>query len=181
MTETKARLFVALGVPAAAAADLLKIPRTGLDARWLHPDDLHITLRFLGDLEPDRIPAIQRALASVRRPPFGVEIGGLGFFDQKREGILYARIDSIRKLNALCGDVTDVLTPMGFDFGLREFVPHITLARLKHARGLSQFIEKQGKIRIQGWEAEEFSLMQSGGLDSAGRRYSALAHYPLVR
>lgn len=180
MEESRARLFVALAVPATAASDLLKLPRTGIDARWLHPDDLHITLRFLGDLDPDRIPAIRDVLARVRRPPFGVEIGGLGFFDHKKDGVLYARIDSTRKLNALCGDVTDALTPLGFDFGVREFVPHITLARLKGSRGLRQYIENKGKIHIQGWQANEFGLMQSGAPDTAGRRYRALAQYPLV-
>src|SRR5262249_13397188 len=101
-------LFVAISVPADAAARLTEIPRAGIDARWSHPDDFHITLRFLGDLGPGMIPRITEALGRVRRPSFGVEIGRLGYFDQKRGAVLYAGIDSTRKLNALCGDVTDV-------------------------------------------------------------------------
>jgi 2'-5' RNA ligase len=180
MTAANIRLFVALGVPEDVARALTDIPRTGIEGRWNHPDDLHLTLRFLGDIDPSRVPEIREALGRVRRPPFGVEISGLGFFDQKRGAVLYARADSTRKLNALCGDITDTLTPLGFEFGMREFVPHITLARLKNARGLPQYIDKKGQIRRLGWQAQEFGLMQSGPPDSAGRHYQTLALYPLI-
>lgn len=180
MTDKKTRLFVALGVPDNASARLSGIPREGISGRWTHPDDLHITLRFLGDLDSAQIPRVTEAIGRVRRPSFGIEIGGLGYFDQKQGAVLYARVDSTRKLNALCGDVTDVLVPLGFDFSMRTFVPHITLARLNSVRGLSQYIEKQGNFMKTRWEADEFGLMQSGAPDSAGRRYTVLAHYPLV-
>lgn len=176
----KARFFVALGVPAEAGIRLAGIPRAGIDGHWNHPDDLHITLRFLGDIDPARIPEIREALARVRRPPFGVEVGGLGFFDQKRGAVLYARVDSTRKLNALCGDITDMLAPLGFDFGMREFVPHITLARLRTRHGLSQYIEKQEKNVVLRWEAAAFGLMQSVPPDTVGRHYRTLDRYPLI-
>lgn len=180
MTATSIRLFVALGVPADVARRLADIPRTGIEGRWNHPDDLHLTLRFLGDIDPLRVSEIREALGRVRRPSFGVEVGGLGFFDQKRGAVLYARVDSTRKLNALCGDVTDALTPLGFEFGLREFVPHITLARLKNARGLAQYLDTKGRISPLRWQALEFGLMQSGPPDAAGRHYRTLARYPLI-
>jgi 2'-5' RNA ligase len=144
MDDPRTRLFVALPLPVQGARLLADLPRAGIDGKWSHPDDLHITLRFLGDLAPESLPDIKSALARVRRPPFGVEIAGLGFFDNKRGTVLYARVDSTRKMNALCGDITDALTPLGFDFSLRPFVPHITLARLKiHEESINALKNKE--------------------------------------
>jgi RNA 2',3'-cyclic 3'-phosphodiesterase len=180
MDEPRIRLFVALPVPERCARLLSGLPRAGLDGKWSHPGDLHITLRFLGDLPPASVPDIKNALARVRRPAFGVEVAGLGLFDNRRGGVLYARVDSTRKMNALCGDVTDALTPLGFDFGLRPFIPHITLVRLKNVRNATQYIEKQEKNVKTNWQADAFCLMQSGARDKGDRRYSALAEYQLV-
>jgi RNA 2',3'-cyclic 3'-phosphodiesterase len=180
MDDSHIRLFVALPVPERCARLLAGLPRAGLDGKWSVAGDLHVTLRFLGDLPPESVPDIKSALARVRRPPFGIEVSGLGFFDNKRGAVLYARVDSTRKMNALCGDVTDALTPLGFDFGLRPFVPHITLARLKNARNVIQYIEKQEENVKTGWQAGAFHLMQSAAPDGADLRYSTLAEYPLV-
>ena len=180
MNDSPLRLFVALPVPAGFVARLSSLPRKGLDARWNHDDDLHITLRFLGDLPSESTPAIEKALTRVRRPPFYVEVGGLGVFENRRQSVLYVRVDSTRKMTALCGDITDELTPLGFDFGMRPFVPHITLARLNSSRGLSQYIEKNSENVSGRWEAGSFSLMRSGAADVAGRRYAILSHYPLL-
>ena len=175
------RLFVALPVPADFAARACDLPHWGaIGGRWNHAGDLHITLRFLGDLPPESVAAIQNALTHVRRPPFHVEVGGLGVFETPRQAVLYARIDSTRKMNALCGDVSDALTPLGFDFGARPFIPHITLARLNNSRGIHQYIEKYDKFVIGHWQAESFSLMRSGAVNSAGCQYATLARYKLL-
>src|SRR5258708_6408999 len=81
----------------------------------------------------------------VRGLPLPVEAGGLGVYENRRQAVLHVRVDSTRKLTALCGDITDGLTPLGFDFGARPFVPHITRARLKDSHGIGQYIEKHDK------------------------------------
>lgn len=175
----KIRLFTALTVPPDLRAQLAALPRKGLDAKWSHPDDFHITIRFLGDLEPERLPEIEQALSRVRRAPFGVEVQGLDVFENKHQSILHAKIQSVRKMEALCADVTDELTPLGFDFGPRAFVPHITLARLKNARGVDEYMARHGRVVAARWQATGFHLMLSAAPDAAGRRYTVVRTYPL--
>ena len=74
------RLVVALPVPPAAARILAALPRRGLNARWVPAEELHITLRFLGDVAAGRVPDVIDALSRVRRPSFSVEVDGLGSF-----------------------------------------------------------------------------------------------------
>ena len=175
----KIRLFTALAVPPELRAQLASLPRKGLDAKWSCPDDFHITIRFLGDLEPERLPEIETALARVRRAPFGVEVQGLDAFENKHQTILHAKVQSVRKMEALCADITDELAPLGFDFGVRAFVPHITLARLKGARGLDDYMARHGRSVTARWQVMEFHLMLSAAPDAAGRRYTVLRTCPL--
>ncbi len=182
-TDKSLRLFVALPVPDSLKRVVAALPRKGVAARWTHPDDLHITLRFLGEVEEARIEEIDAELGRVRRPPLGVELQGLGFFDVKKNPVLYARVESVRKLTTLCAEITDVLTPLGFDFGTRPYAPHVTLARFDDLSALQHYIRTlpaQGGAFRAGWQAPEFGLMASGGPDQAGRRYRILANYPLT-
>lgn len=176
-----ARLFVALPVPAEAAGRLSGLPRRGLpDARWTRADDLHITLRFLGDLERPDFPALAAALGRIRRASFSVEIRGLGLFDQGRQAVLYAKIESVRKVTSLCADVTDALVPLGFDFGMRPFVPHITLAHAAGGRKAAAWRDLNDRAAAASWRADRFMLMQSGGMDGDGRRYRIVEEFPLA-
>ena len=175
----KTRLFVALPVSDPFRDLAAALPRQGLDARWTHPDDLHITIRFLGDIDPERAGQATEALERVRRPPFHVDIAGLDIFDNRRNTVLYARVESTRKLTALCGDVTDALAPLGLDFGARPFIPHVTLARLNGQQGLESYIRRHAKAVTAHWQAASFALMRSSALDENGRHYNILSEYAL--
>lgn len=174
------RLFTALPIPSSASRGLQDLPRRGIDARWSHPDDYHITIRFLGEVESGLVPAIESALARVRRPPFGVEVRGTGLFENKQQAVLYAMIESTRKLTALCADITAALTPLGFDFGTRPFVPHITLARLNRRHGIEDYMRRNRNEPRASWRADDFRLMQSGNADTQGRHYTTLSSWPLM-
>ena len=177
--ESSARLFIALPVPVAAATALMKLPRKGIDARWNFEGDLHITLRFLGECSRAKQIQAQEALHRVRRPAFYVDVNGLGLFLNEKQSILHAAIESTRKLTTLCAEVTDCLTPLGFDFGQRPFVPHVTLARLNRRNGLDDYIARHGQQVRAHWQATSFGLMRSGAPDAGGRRYTLLENYPL--
>lgn len=184
MTEEKKisgiRLFTALTVPDEVRAQLSVLPHKGLDAGWTHPDDFHITIRFLGDREPDSLPAIEEALLRVRRPSFGVEVRGLGVFENKKQAILHAKVASTRKMETLCADITDTLVPLGLDFGARPFIPHITLARVRGMRGVDDYISRHNGAVAARWSAQEFHLMRSAAPGNAGgRRYTVLQSWPL--
>jgi 2'-5' RNA ligase len=177
--DDKCRLFVALPVPDSLKQIAARLPRKGLDARWTAPDDLHITIRFLGDVEPGNIPAIEQALSRVRRAPFYVDVRGLGVFENDRQTVFYANVESTRKLTALCADITDVLTPLGFDFGTRPFIPHVTLARTGGG-DLDAYIKRHEKQVVAHWQACDFALMQSAKSNEKGRYYNLLSIHPLV-
>lgn len=179
-TPASTRLFTALPVPPSFRVVYEKMPRKGVHARWTDPADLHITIRYLGDVESSLIPAIRQALARVNRPPFSLEIEGLDFFDNPDQAVLYARVTSTRKLMTLCAEITDVLTPLGFDFGGRAYVPHVTLARLPGGpAGLASYIRAHGRsVRARG-EAAGFSLMASAPPDNAAARYCVIETFPL--
>ena len=179
MSANRTRLFVALPVPPFDA--FLKLPRNGLaEGRWTAADDLHITLRFLGDVSDDRIPEIEDSLSRVRRPRFGIESRGLGVFEKDRQNILYAKIESIKKMTTLCADITDALTKLGFDFGPRPFYPHVTLARFPVRQLLDDYIARHGQRVQASWRADEFRLMESSGADVKSSRFRMIAEYKLT-
>lgn len=179
MSAETVRLFTALDVPQELKTQLAALPRKGLDAKWSHPDDYHITIRFLGDIGSARLPEIDEALARVRSPSFAAEVRGLAHFDNRKQSVLHAAVQSVRRMENLCADVTDALTPLGFDFGPRPFVPHVTVARVKGMRGLDDYTARNGRSVAARWRPEAFHLMRSASPGVTGRRYTALRTYPL--
>jgi len=177
--EKNLRLFVALSIPAAAARQLQDLPRKGIDANWTPSGDLHITLRFLGEVVESRLPEITEALERVRRPAFHVEMQGLGAFDGGRQSVLFAAVQSTRKLIALAGDINEVLARLGFEMPRKPFMPHVTLARLKDRRGLDAYVGRHGKQLQTSWQAASFGLYLSADPDENRRRYTQLAEFPL--
>lgn len=174
------RLFIALPVPTALREQIAAVPRRGLESpRWTHPDDLHITLRFIGDIDPERVPDIESVLGEVRAGAFHIEVEGLDFFSNRAQTILYAGIKSARKLENLCALVTEKIQKAGFEFPLRPYIPHITLARLKKTRGLDSYIDAHKKKIRASWKTDRFVLYRSGQPDGTGKRYAALREYSL--
>ncbi len=174
------RLFAALTVPENLSQQMKNLPRSGIDARFAHEDDYHITLRFIGDMPPDRVDEISQALARVRRPKLNIVVRGLDAFDRaKKNPVMFAKVESARKLTALAAEINVALSPLGFDMPDKEFVPHVTFARLNRRDGAQEYIDRYSGRIAASWEAPEFYLMRSAPPDGSGRRYSVLAKYPL--
>lgn len=180
-TQNTKRLFVAVAVAPQIKEQLSVLPRDQIGGRWTHPDDLHITLRFLGDVSSEKAEVIKEILLKVKRAPFTIEASGMDMFYNKSQTILYADVVSTKKLTALCTDITDLLVPMGFDFGTRPYTPHVTLARLKkNEKAAEQYKKHHGsKIRSQ-WQVDAFYLMESGLPDEKGTRYHEVCRYGLT-
>lgn len=177
--EKKVRLFTALSVPESCKEKLQSIVDRNIEGRWLHPDDLHITLRFLGDIPQDRLPEIQERISRVKRSCFHVEVGGLDIFRLKKQVIFWAGVQSTRKLTALAGDINEKLMPLGFDMPTKPFIPHVTLARLKSDQGLENLIKIHEKTVSCRWQAVSFGLFQSTESEEKSIYYKRLAEYPL--
>lgn len=101
--------------------------------KWVHPDDYHVTLFFLGACRPEQVPSLRRELAIVadQWTPFTLKLQGVGIFGvPRRPRILWAGVDgNLSVLNELHEDVVQALVPLGFQREDRPFRPHVTLAR----------------------------------------------------
>ncbi len=171
---------MALPVPPAAHRTLQALPRRGLNAPyWTAPDDLHITLRFLGDIPATQEQAITDRLADIKRPAFTIEVAGLDTFHLRRQTILWAAVQSTRKLTALAATINETVEPLGFDMPVKPYIPHITLARLKPAPGLAAYISRYEKTVKTRWRADSFTLFRSGQPDKNDNCYKVLTTFPL--
>ena len=125
------RLFLGLPVPAELAASLLKRARAlNLpDVRWTPPENVHVTLVFLGNVAEEKLGSIVLQLAGLRSPPQQVRLTGLGTFP--RAGVLFADVDPSRELLTLQQDVAERMIRCGFPSDPRPYHPHVTLGRFR--------------------------------------------------
>jgi len=140
VAEAFHRLFVAVPVPAEtreACHALIEPVRTlpfGRYARWVHLDTLHVTLRFLGDTAPDRVPAVVDAVREGvgPRPAFDVRLGGAGSFPlegRKIRALWLGIVDGATQLGSIVDDLAPPLERLGWPAEARPFRPHLTVAR----------------------------------------------------
>jgi 2'-5' RNA ligase len=156
--NTKNRYFVALPISAQSSALIDQLPKN-LSGNWNTLEDLHITIRFLGELLESDIEKIDEALKRVKKAPFFIEIDGLDAFYNKRQNILFAKVMSTKKLVSLCTDITDLLVALGFDFGTRPYIPHVTILRTKeNEKRLKMYQDINAKKLKNSWRAEDLLL-----------------------
>lgn len=167
----KKRLFVAIGLPASIILELQNVQNLFKhfvrDAKWVNPHGIHLTLKFLGYVDPDRIPEIQDSLNGVSNhfPPFSIRVNGCGFFpNARRPNVLWAGVQS-ESLLPLHQQIESSMERLGFEKENRPFSPHLTLARFKNTRGpLPSPIQETGKhseLEIGDFAANSFSLYES--------------------
>jgi len=172
------RLFVALPVSAGFKSVFKKLPQQQIDGSWNHPDDLHITIRFLGDVDPEAVDDIAETLERVQCKQLSIDVNGFDLFENKKP-ILYAQVQSIRKMNNIVASVNEALQHAGFAMPMRPYIPHITLARPKDIPKARLFAKKNAKIMKSQWKAESFSLFESADPDIDGRIYTKIKQYSL--
>jgi RNA 2',3'-cyclic 3'-phosphodiesterase len=176
------RLFTALDVPGSLKNQIEQLPRKGLNsARFSHIDDLHITLRFMGEVEEEKLLAIQEILEGVRIKEFTVVVKGLALFEKKKQAVLYAPVESARAVTHLSAEVTERLQKIGFIFTEQFYKPHVTIARLKNTHGLQDYIMQHSKKIFAEWKDQRFILYRSSEPDGKGQRYTKLREYALVK
>jgi RNA 2',3'-cyclic 3'-phosphodiesterase len=177
------RLFVAVFPPMevreALASAARSLPVAG-KVRFTAPANIHLTLKFLGDVREEDLARVADALEPVRERhgPFEAEISGFGAFPSKgRAKILWASIgEGSEALISLSRNVEESLEPLGFERENRPYVPHLTLGR---ARGRPATLEDADiSPQVPGFTVDQVELVRSV-LDKDGATYSTLAAYPL--
>ena len=135
------RLFVALQIPDpirkdyAALLDELRRFDTKASAKkpkWVRPENLHVTLKFIGQTDPGKLDSIVAALARVRSPQeIRLHFRGIGFFPSaNRPRVMWGGMEASENLAALAHDVDQQVATLGFPAEERAFKPHLTLARI---------------------------------------------------
>src|SRR3979490_1188685 len=124
------RLFTGLEIPAEIGQTLSNL-RGGLPgARWIDPENYHVTLRFIGDIDGTAANEIAHTLERINRKPFEVSLQGLSSFGGKKPRAVVASVVPSRPLMELQAELERLMQRFGLDPEGRKFIPHGTLARL---------------------------------------------------
>ncbi|GAA4018405.1 RNA 2',3'-cyclic phosphodiesterase [Sphingomonas swuensis] len=171
------RLFVALPVPESVADVLLDLMDDGAPLRWQEAEQLHLTLRFVGEVERPIAEDLARALATLTFQPFEIALSGVGRFAQRRGGALWCGIAPREPVAALAARIERLVQACGLAAEHRAFHPHITLARWNGAEPLlGPFLERHGGLRSAPWTVDRFNLVESR-LGRHGPFYKTVASY----
>ena len=183
------RLFVAIDLREeirGAIRDLIaRLHPLAKDARWVRPEGMHITLKFIGYAAEDRLEPIRAALAQICSPqPVDLSFRGVGFFpNEKRPRVIWCGIEASPNLVPLAKAIENALEPLGIAPESRDFVPHLTLARFNEPLKMPKLVAATAEMQDREFGAAretEFHLFESI-LRPSGAEYRRLATYPFVK
>src|SRR5271168_3748840 len=135
------RLFIALDFPDAvrrALRELIaRLKPESAGARWVRPEGMHVTLKFLGETGEEKLVPLKAALAKIHSAePVDMHFRGLGFFpNERRPRVIWCGVEATPNLADLAGAVESALEPLGIPRETRAFTPHLTLARFNSPEG----------------------------------------------
>lgn len=176
------RLFVAVTLSDTVRQLLIERQTELSDIRWTSPDNLHLTLRFIGEVPQAKVSAIKTGLRRVAGNAFSLQVKGLGYFDKRPQAVVWAGVGESAPLLALKKQVDDALDlHAGLTVPAGRFLPHITLGRAKRAdrAALKNFTSKYGDATTAGFTVESFTLFSSV-LAPGGAVHSVEERYPLL-
>jgi 2'-5' RNA ligase len=182
------RLFVALEIPSAVRenlADFLRALRgVSPQTRWLRPENLHVTLKFIGEVSETKLAAVRGALAGVRSEQHvAIDFRGLGFFpNEKHPRVFWAGIEASPNLRTLAADIEKATEELGITREQRPFSPHLTLARFESPRlqeNLRAAIQENAARDFGSLRTNQFQLIESK-LKPSGAEYTTLESFPFA-
>ncbi|MGH6736449.1 MAG: RNA 2',3'-cyclic phosphodiesterase [Methyloceanibacter sp.] len=157
------RLFSAIEIPR-GIAERLTVLRAGLTgARWIDPENYHLTLRFIGDVDGATARDFTLALSQIEVPPFELRLNGLGSFGGRKPRAIFAGIVPSMALDTLQRANERAAREAGLPPEGRNFKPHVTLARLRGARpdAVAAYLERQGGVDAEPFTVSRFVLYSS--------------------
>jgi 2'-5' RNA ligase len=174
------RLFVAVQPPADIRRLLLAAMGGVARARWQADEQLHLTLRFIGEVDRHSGRDVMAALGAVHHPRFTIALDGVGQFDRRgRIDTLWAAVQPHAPLKTLHNKIDQALGRVGIAPEGRAYLPHITLARFgRDAGAIAGFMADNGGLVSAPFAVEDFCLYESR-LSQDGAIYTVLERYPL--
>lgn len=179
------RLLVALVPPPVVREELAAAARSLSPARTVTTQDIHLTLRFIGDCDAEHAEALATALATVRVEPFVLPVGGLGVFPSRGPArVLWAGVGrGHTRLHQLRKRVDEALLGVDLTLDVHHFQPHFTLARLEpgqDGRALARLLERRDTFEAPPFRVEAFHLLASGPPIRESARYHQVRTFPLA-
>ena len=174
------RLFTALELPPDVALSLSML-RGGLPgARWIDPENYHLTLRFIGDVDDALARDIAALLAQVRRASFELRLEGLASFGGRKPRAVIASVSPVAPLIELQAEHERLMQRVGLEPEGRKYTPHVTLARLRDSssRQVAEYLS-QRQFRSPAFPVSRFVLLSSRA-SVGGGPYVEEAGYPLA-
>jgi 2'-5' RNA ligase len=174
------RLFTGLELPETVAGQLALLPGGVVGARWLKPEDYHITLRFIGDIDVGATRDIDETLSDIRGPKAPVRFEELSWFGGDRPRAIVAKVKADPALMDLQAEQERRLRRIGIEPETRKYTPHVTLARLRGASqtAVASYLAMRGALVVDSFVAERF-VLYSARAGSGGGPYVVEAAYPL--
>ncbi len=175
------RLFVGLDLPWALRERLVELSRGLPGARWVPEENLHLTLRFVGEVTPNVAEEVDLALQGLRGKRFELLLSGVGTHTKGgREVALWVGVSRNPALEHLQAKIETALQRAGLAPEKRRFLPHVTLARLEQTVGhkLAAYVQSHNLFRAGPVEIDAFTLFSSQ-LGKEASVYTAEIGYPL--
>jgi len=159
------RLFVALDLPWELRQRVAMLAGAGIPgAKWVPPENYHITLRFIGETPAYRAEEIDHALASLKVRGFSLTLSGVGTFNRSgRSTSLWVGVERNPQLDHLQNKIKTALQRIGLEPERRRFAPHVSLARLDNASEakLASFVQAHNLFRCERVPVEHFALFSA--------------------
>ncbi len=182
------RCFIAVSLPGPlkrAIGDVIgKLRESGADIKWVPDENLHLTLKFLGETETERVDEIKNMLRKKlsHYAPFYIRIGGVGHFPGgKNPRVIWVGIEEPGMLEDIYRDVENAMEKLGYPREERPFSPHLTIGRVRSPKRVAEAIKRLEEFRSMSFDefvVKEVTLMKSE-LKPGGAEYSGLAEISL--
>jgi len=175
------RLFVGLEIPETVKSHLAMLMSGVGGARWQSAEQMHITLRFIGEVGQSRLPDINSALGRIRVPAFQLQLRGVDIFGEvNKPRSLWTGVEPAAPIQHLRDKVEQALVRTGLPGETRKFKPHLTLARFgrEKPRRLADYLTGHNDFATVTFPVTEFVLFESL-LGHTGSTYVPLERYAL--
>ena len=174
------RLFVAIRPPGDVRDLLIDAMDDSPALRWVGDEQLHLTLRFIGEVERPVANDIAAALDRVRSSNFQLRISGVGKFERRSGGALWAGVEPKTPVVGLAAKVERALQQVGLEPEHRAFSPHITLARWnrRNSEAVEAFLRRNSDLHSDPFDVDRFVLFESK-LSRHGPHYEEIAAFAL--
>ena len=175
------RLFTGVEIPSEIGQHLSML-RGGLPgARWVDPENYHLTLRFIGDVDDSLAHEVASLLGRVRREPFDLCLDGLTSFGSKKPRAVVAAVPPVAPLIEVQAEHERLMQRVGLEPEGRKYTPHVTLARLRDSSSfeVAEYLSARGAFRSPPFTVSRFVLFSSRA-SVGGGPYVVEAAYPLA-